>query len=85
MNQFTSNSKWNVSQTHGDYEYFSNFIQTVLNTDIASLQDYLQFDQDERLENVDLYEVTMMVLFFVYICQWLYALFTFYPTGASFA
>lgn len=34
-----------------------------MNTDIATLQDYLKFDHDERLENVDLYEMTMMVCF----------------------
>lgn len=47
-----------------------DFIKTVINTDIATLQDYLKFDHDERLENVDLYEMTMMVVFFrLHICR----------------
>ncbi|KAJ6634279.1 Sodium channel protein Nach, partial [Pseudolycoriella hygida] len=54
-------SKWNVSESDGDFEYFMDFVKTVLNSDIASLQDYLQFDHDDRLENIDLYDMTMMV------------------------
>lgn len=60
--KFNFNSKWNISETHSDYEYFLDFVKTVVNTDIATLQDYLKFDHDERLEYVDLYEMTMMVI-----------------------
>ncbi|KAG4069556.1 hypothetical protein HA402_006922 [Bradysia odoriphaga] len=53
--------KWNVSESDEDYEYYLDFIKTVVNTDIATLEDYLKFDRDDRLENIDLYEMTMMV------------------------
>lgn len=62
-----TNSKWNISESHNDYEYFLDFIKTVVNTDIATLQDYLKFDHDDRLENVDLFEMTMTVFFIFFL------------------
>lgn len=62
INEFNSNSKWNVSESHSDYEYFLDLIKVVVNTDIATLQDYLKFDHDERLENIDLYDMTLAVI-----------------------
>ncbi|XP_052754979.1 uncharacterized protein LOC116413459 isoform X2 [Galleria mellonella] len=52
---------WGVNQLDAKYEYYSQFVSTVANSDLFHLQEYETYKDDESL-NVDLYQLTVDVM-----------------------
>lgn len=56
-----ANSMWNISYDHEEYGYFMNFIETMANLTLTEFGSLYDFEQDERLMNVNLTDLVQFV------------------------
>lgn len=52
---------WNISYDHEEYGYFMNFIETMANLTLTEFGSLYDFEQDERLMNVNLTDLVQFV------------------------
>lgn len=54
-------STWNVSTEEEDYDYFMEFVGTVANLTLDNFHTLYDYEDDERLENIDFRELVEFV------------------------
>lgn len=53
--------QWNISSDHEEFEYFMNFVATMANLTLSDFSALYDFEEDERLMNVNLTELVQYV------------------------
>jgi hypothetical protein len=62
-NCFKPFSQWDIDTNHSEYEYFMEFINTVVYTAPDKLYVFLIFISDDRLKEIDLLDLVKQVGF----------------------
>lgn len=52
---------WNVSIVDEDYFYFMDFLYAVVNASAMNYADLAKFSEDERFDDVDLYDIVQAI------------------------
>lgn len=53
--------RWNVSIVEEDYFYFMDFLSAVVNASASNYVDLAKFAEDERFDEIDLYEIIQAI------------------------
>ncbi|CAD7078434.1 unnamed protein product [Hermetia illucens] len=61
MNNFHKHRRWNIGIVNDEYFYFLEFLYSVVNASATNYGDLAKFAQDERFDDIDLFDVAKTI------------------------